>query len=435
MLKNRHVTPLLRDAIYTVLREVIYVNDVPSLFLQYFSSLKGCKNTPELHTVKKSTAKKITNRLVLAAAVGKVVADLVDAVLGSRPDDIVKLLVSVMEKKIENEKKTVPKKSRISAEVTINNIDHVCGDANNVVTTQREREKKQPIIFLVLGIGGSGKSTLISILKGCKNPKCRPSLGFRPVSMIYNSRRVVFYDVGGGEKIRGIWANYYHAVHAVIFVIDSSCSEEDFQETMHVAKITIGHKSIQGKPLLVVSSKIDQGGRSTAIIEKEMNLIINKEGQTQIIEACLLPKCDKFSGEVDPVIEGGVEWLINICLVQFDDLDGRVFILCLFYCQRERERGVLKASICKAFELQGETRRDVFDKTEGEFFLYNELGLTEPEVLPPEGKEVAALVGYQKYALMVIGKMISRNIDMKWNGILLHVKSIIEEITVELQNN
>jgi len=105
----------------------------------------------------------------------------------------------------------------------------------------------------------------------------------------------------------------------------------------------------------------------------------------------------------------------------------------MFNIKRDRERKVLTTSICKAFGLQGELRTDVFSKIEGEDFLSNEIGLTECQ-LPQHGKEVAALVGYQKYALMIIGNMIapmkSRNKGKTWSEVLTYIQSIIEEIGV-----
>lgn len=324
MLKNRHVDQLLSGAIYTVLREVICIDEIPLLFLQYFKELKGRKNTHECHIVRQTSSKKVANRLVLVTAIAKVVVHLVDVVLKSRPDDIVTFLVSAIETKIADDLKAVQNKLCISS-TSLNCNTHGASSADEISIKQQEKEMRQPIVFLVLGLGGSGKSTLISVLRGFKNPKCRRSQGFRPISMKYNGRTITFYDVGGGEKIRGIWESYYHDAHGIIFVVESTCLDKIFQETIDVAKVTIGHKNIQGKPLLVINSKIDRDkSRSVANVQNEMNINVKKGGQTKIIGACLLPVYANFDGQPDPAIEGGIEWLINTCLNQFADLDERV---------------------------------------------------------------------------------------------------------------
>lgn len=325
-MKDRHVDQLLSGAIYNVLKKVTRINEIPLLFLQFFNDLKGCKNMHECHTVQQMRSKKVTNRLVLATAIAKVVVHLLDVVLESRPGDIVALLVSTLETRIADHNTTAdPDKLRRSREMSLKVSTHQALNGVENLLKQQEEESTRPIVFLVLGLSGSGKSTLVSVLRGSKNPKCRRSLGFRPVTMKYNDRIVTFYDVGGGEKIRSIWENYYHDAHGIIFVIDSTCSYKYFQKTIDVAKFTIGHKYIQGKPLLIINSKIDlDGSRSAVTIKDEMNITTKMEGQTKITEACLLPVNANFEGEVDPAIEGGIEWLINICLAQFIDLDERV---------------------------------------------------------------------------------------------------------------
>lgn len=104
--------------------------------------------------------------------------------------------------------------------------------------------------------------------------------------------------------------------------------------------------------------------------------------------------------------------------------------------KNKKERRILKISICKAFGLHGELRTDVFNKIEGELFLSNELGLTECDVLTTQGKEVAALVGYQKYALMIIGNMISplksQKKGIEWDEVEAYIRSIVEEIAVPI---
>jgi ATPase subunit of ABC transporter with duplicated ATPase domains len=71
-----------------------------------------------------------------------------------------------------------------------------------------ENKPNKSINIAVLGSNNAGKSALVNMLQGKYDPKLKPSNGFRPVTMMMGSEyKVSFYDLGGGEKIRGIRAN------------------------------------------------------------------------------------------------------------------------------------------------------------------------------------------------------------------------------------
>ena len=61
---------------------------------------------------------------------------------------------------------------------------------------------------------------------------------------------MVFYDLGGGKKIRDIWKNYLSEVYGVIYVVDSS-NRERISEVKENLRSLLEHKQVQEKPLLV----------------------------------------------------------------------------------------------------------------------------------------------------------------------------------------
>lgn len=94
--------------------------------------------------------------------------------------------------------------------------------------------------------------------------------------------------------------------------------------------------------------------------------------------------------------------------------------------------------MCKAFGVGGEQQVNTFSVSEGEEFLATELGL-DIIMIPKEAKEVAALVGYEKYALMIIGALacpVSRKKEAwSWSDIKNHVLRIREEIFSDLSGS
>ena len=98
---------------------------------------------------------------------------------------------------------------------------------------------------------------------------------------------------------------------------------------------------------------------------------------------------------------------------------------------------MLKTAIGKALaSTDANTCNDIFNKIDGEHFLSQEIGLEgegRDTMLPPIGKEVARLVGYQKFALMMVGNMISPPVKSKrkamdWSQVLAFVQSIRNEM-------
>ncbi|KAJ3047820.1 ADP-ribosylation factor-like protein 13B, partial [Rhizophlyctis rosea] len=67
---------------------------------------------------------------------------------------------------------------------------------------------------------------------------------------------VKYYDVGGGEGIRGIWSNYFAETHACIYMVDASdfarlpAAAEALSKVMHDERMT-------GKPFLIIANKQD----------------------------------------------------------------------------------------------------------------------------------------------------------------------------------
>lgn len=78
-----------------------------------------------------------------------------------------------------------------------------------------------------------------------------PTVGFAtPVRKRVAGWDVVFYDLGGGKRIRGVWPQYFADVHGVVFVVDAADAGRlpEAAEELHAA---LQHPMIVGKPTLV----------------------------------------------------------------------------------------------------------------------------------------------------------------------------------------
>ena len=184
---------------------------------------------------------------------------------------------------------------------------------------------KSPLVVSVLGILHSGKSTLLAVMQG-KIPDCKRTLGVKPVIIEHNeSTTVKFIDIGGNKQMQNIWHHQYHASHAIIYLIDSSASDEKHNESISVAKDVLGHRFIQGKPVLVICNKMNGPGyRNPQDIAVDINARNLKESKVKIVEACVHPSYAGRDGTPDPAIKISMEWLVGTIIGDFQAINDRV---------------------------------------------------------------------------------------------------------------
>lgn len=203
---------------------------------------------------------------------------------------------------------------------------------NSVVTTTTSVQKetqltttKQAVIkniqISILGSSGGGKTSIVNALQGRFDMKVKPSLGFKPTTMLLGENiNVKFYDLGGGLKIRGIWGEYYHDVHAVIYVFDSSLKEKELKESIALFQSTISHPLLIDKPVLIVANKQD---KQHAIPIKQLIELLDvnklKNNGFEIIECSSFSSktvISIFNQECNPV-EGLLAVIPEVCTFEY----------------------------------------------------------------------------------------------------------------------
>jgi len=69
--------------------------------------------------------------------------------------------------------------------------------------------------------------------------------------------------LSGGEKQRQFWRHYYNEAHAVVFVIDSACSDDDMALTRTVLHDALADPNLAGLPCLLLANCQDKTGART----------------------------------------------------------------------------------------------------------------------------------------------------------------------------
>jgi len=117
------------------------------------------------------------------------------------------------------------------------------------------------------GLDASGKTTILYALK-LKNksadvPPTVPTIGFNVETISYNKVNFTIRDVGGQERMRPSWRNYYLNVNAVIFVVDSADVDRLQEATEELQKLINDEQLMDRQSdvvLLVLANKQDLDG-------------------------------------------------------------------------------------------------------------------------------------------------------------------------------
>lgn len=118
----------------------------------------------------------------------------------------------------------------------------------------RSKENPETIRMLLLGLDNAGKTSVALRLSGDSVEDVVTTIGFSNYELKPSKPsdpfRYILYDLGGGQRIRSIWKNYFALVHGVIFVIDASDLDRiaDVKESLATV---IAHEKIAGKPILM----------------------------------------------------------------------------------------------------------------------------------------------------------------------------------------
>uniref|UniRef100_A0A0N5AKG2 ADP-ribosylation factor-like protein 13B n=1 Tax=Syphacia muris TaxID=451379 RepID=A0A0N5AKG2_9BILA len=179
------------------------------------------------------------------------------------------------------------------------------------------------ICLCILGVDGVGKSTIVRALANEDITKVLPTNGFTFSKINYNTVKIVFYDLGGGERIRDIWSNYYSETYGVVFVVDGTDTEH-IEDNKKLLSSVVSNSDLSSKPLLLLINKKDQSGCFDEIqLSDKLGLHeLAERHRTQIRECC--SAIHGTGKNIDPSISDGIEWLLDRILERYNSLAKRV---------------------------------------------------------------------------------------------------------------
>eukprot|EP01095_Lingulamoeba_sp_RSL-Kostka_P012527 TRINITY_DN4984_c5_g1_i2.p1 TRINITY_DN4984_c5_g1~~TRINITY_DN4984_c5_g1_i2.p1 ORF type:complete len:191 (-),score=49.60 TRINITY_DN4984_c5_g1_i2:210-782(-) len=164
--------------------------------------------------------------------------------------------------------------------------------------------------IIIIGLDSVGKTTLLYKINNGKNEIVYsiPTIGFNVESVDHEfddfniDVNITCWDVGGEDKIRGLFRYYYENMDGLILVVDSN-DKDRLEEIKYELQITSNEEQTKNCPILIFANKQDLFGSYTVdeLIEK---LELNNLNQVWNCIPCCATKGEGLTE--------GFNWLNNV---------------------------------------------------------------------------------------------------------------------------
>lgn len=117
--------------------------------------------------------------------------------------------------------------------------------------------KKANIVFL--GLDNAGKTALLHVLKNDRVTQTKPTIHPHSEELKMGNLKLNTYDLGGHETARKIWKDYFPAVHAILYLVDS-VDVKRFPEARKELEKILSTPELVNIPVAILGNKIDMSG-------------------------------------------------------------------------------------------------------------------------------------------------------------------------------
>ncbi len=131
------------------------------------------------------------------------------------------------------------------------------GMVNSVLGYLGLYNKKASIVFL--GLDNAGKSALLHVLKTDRVTQTRPTIHPHSEELKMGNLVLNTFDLGGHEQARYIWRDYFPAIDAILFLVDSVDTKRFNEAYIELTKI-LESPELVNIPIAILGNKIDMAG-------------------------------------------------------------------------------------------------------------------------------------------------------------------------------
>jgi small GTP-binding protein len=125
--------------------------------------------------------------------------------------------------------------------------------------------------ILVLGLDGSGKTSLLQRFLGTKpsaDNQVVPTIGFNVELVRYWSVTMQMWDCGGQDSIRSLWRHYFSGCQGLIYVIDATDPGRLNEAQRELTKIA-DSLELEKVPIAILANKMDEIGSNKNMLTVE----------------------------------------------------------------------------------------------------------------------------------------------------------------------
>lgn len=115
-----------------------------------------------------------------------------------------------------------------------------------------------------MGLSGAGKSSLLAQLVGdLPGDSPAPTNGFNIKTLPLNGIVLSIKELGGSDRVRTFWPNYYEPNDALLYVIDLAAADRVFHESLDSLRRVVAHPELRNKPCMIIATHVEvHGARS-----------------------------------------------------------------------------------------------------------------------------------------------------------------------------
>ena len=106
----------------------------------------------------------------------------------------------------------------------------------------------------MLGLDCAGKTTILKSVSNENIKQIKPTEGFNLKTLTIDGVNLSVWDLGGQEKLRQFWSNYFEKCHCLIYVVDAA-DEDRVAEAGKELRSLLEEKELKGVPVLVFANK------------------------------------------------------------------------------------------------------------------------------------------------------------------------------------
>lgn len=145
------------------------------------------------------------------------------------------------------------------------------------------------MILKSVGIERAGKTTMLFRMALPVEVGMEiPVIGFNVETVKFKNVSIVQWDVGGGDKIRGLWPKYWAGAKAIIFTVNCDDRERIEEAAVELEKLCT-KEALAAIPLLVLANEQQNPCAQMSVAEVTDKLGLHAlQGRAWHIQACCM---------------------------------------------------------------------------------------------------------------------------------------------------